>query len=140
MSGFIPDGFTDSFYLEGVPRLHEPVRGRYRPCTTEETSEYYASAQLLKPREQDRHAAKLVAAHVVSWDLKDPATGDTLPIKQEVVLRLTRRLFFRLLSIVTGTEPPDEDPQASDSHSDRQELAADRKEAAAKGEPFRPGA
>lgn len=136
MAAFIPDGFTDSFYLDGIERLYPAVRGRFRPCTHEETGEYFAASRSLKPREQDRKAAQLVAQRIVDWNIVDPA-GEPVAVAAENVLRLNRVLFSRLLAVVTGVEAPDEDPTATDT--ERRELLVDKEEADKSKLPFRSG-
>jgi hypothetical protein len=137
MSSYVPDdGFTESGYLKAVPRLHEALRFKFRPCLVQESSRYFQEAANLGPEEADRKAAELIASKLVSWDLHYPSnkTG-TVPVSPESVLRLKRRLFQRLLEIIVGLAAPDDDPNGDPQ--ERADHRADVAEATKEALPFR---
>ena len=115
-SSLIKDGYDESAYLEAVPQLHGPLRFKYRPIPTEDASEFFEQSQKLKAREADRKTAKLIKDRLIEWDLKEK--GEHVPITQANVLRLRRRLFQRLGSVILGIEACDLDPTWPEEEQD----------------------
>ena len=116
-ASYIPDGYEEKAYIEGVPGLHGPLRFSYRPMRVEEGSEFYHGLNGLKPREAERHTAKMLASKIRTWSLRG-RDDDALKVESKTVLGMQRRLFQRLLAIVIGSEPSDLDPEWSDDEQD----------------------
>lgn len=118
MASYIPDGYTEKGYIEGVPRLYEALRFKFRPMRIEDGSEFLdlLSKMSAKPREGEVFTAKMLAKRVLEWDLKDK--GQTLPLDVKTLLGVQRRLFYRLMAIVLGTDASDMDPAWSEQEQD----------------------
>jgi len=109
-SCWIPDdGYTESGYVEAKPGLHGEFRFTYRPLLTETRSRLLRSFDNLKAEEQDLIVAKTLAERVASWSLTKQS-GEAVPVAVDNVRRLKPAIFFRLWSVVLGTEPSDLDP------------------------------
>ncbi len=107
MPSYIPDGYTLQALIAAVPRLHDALHFTYRPALIEEAADLYEKARKQTDRQAERTYAGFVASKLVSWDLKDN-TGKELPVNQDTILHLNRRLATRLQNIVLGLEGPDE--------------------------------
>jgi hypothetical protein len=138
MLAFIDDGYTEKGYIAGVDRLYPAVRFEFRPTLHEERREFFRTGENKRTGgDEVAHIAAFLERKITSWDLKrGDSTG--LPIEVASFKRLKPALLGRLSDIVLGIQAPDEDPDAT--AKDKAQLAADKTEAAAKGEPFRPPA
>ncbi len=131
--GFIDDGYTEQGFVRGEPGLHPDVRFEWRPSVPEELDRYNADADRLKGTELRKHAARFLAAKLVSWDLRN-GKGDVVPISLPNVLRLKDGLFMHLLRVTLGIRASDVDPRWDEERRRREE--ADREAAEAAGQPL----
>ena len=110
----INDGYWETGYLAGVPRLYPELRFVFRPALVEEGQDFQDRNRQLPAKDYDVKAADFVAKRLQSWDLKD-RTGTAMPISAASLLKLKRPLFYRLCGVVFGNEAYDPDPdQASE--------------------------
>lgn len=99
---FIDDGFTLDGCLE--PRHGFPsVRFTYRLAHPEKVYSY-----LREPRSTGRQfmeaASKMLAEHLVSWDITDRA-GNAVPISETTLRRIAHPVLEQMLDTVTGYGP-----------------------------------
>jgi len=110
MTGYIPDGYTESGYIAGVPRLFLAVRFEFRPMLVEEKQQAAKDGEGGNVR---KTMAEWLARKITRWDLQD-ADGQTLPIDAKTILRLRPKLFDRLFDVVAGNEASDLDPDTGE--------------------------
>lgn len=110
MPSYIPDGYTENAFLRAVPHIHDDVRFAFRPMLPEERADFIERGARLKAKEQTRRAAEVIEHHVHIWDIYDE-NEKIVPLTADKILRLHPNLFNRLLWVVTGTEPWDEEPE-----------------------------
>ena len=128
--GFISDGYSEPIFLAGKPGFYPPVRGEMRPALGEELDRYNADADKLKGPELRRHAAKFMAAHLASWDLKD-AKGEAVAVGIPNLLRCKDALFLDLVAVMLGSKASDIDPRWTEA--EKQQQREDEEAAAAEG-------
>ena len=109
MPSYIHDGYNETAFIRGVPHLYGDVRFTFRPMLAEDRAEFVERGSKLKARDQTRRSAELIEHHVLEWNV-ERLDGKPVPITAEAILRLHPNLFNRILWVVTGTEPWDEDP------------------------------
>lgn len=110
-SGYISDGYTERAFIAGIPRLHPPVHLTYRPFLQEERHRLLTENGKLPPAKASLNTANVLAKKIQSWDLAD-AKGEPVKVDAEAIRRLKPALLSRLVEIVMGLEPSDEDPDA----------------------------
>lgn len=115
--GFISDGYTERGTVAAVPGIYPAVKLTWRPMLIEQLVAYYKASEKASALQLRQICAKLLADHIVTWDLKD-ARGGTVPVSVASMLRLKDRLFNRLFGVVSTQEAPDSLPE------DDEELAA----------------
>lgn len=112
MLDFIPDGYTESGFIQAVAGLHGEFRFSFRPMLIEERSVILSERMTRLPEEQqDLKTAKAMQARLVTWSLRD-AQGACVPIELGEIRRLKPALFRRLFLIVAGLEPSDPTPES----------------------------
>ena len=113
-SCFVPsDGYTEPGYVAELPGIHGAVRFKFRPMRAEVRSRVMDGMKEKKTAEQDAIVAKMLAEHVVEWDLTD-AKHQSVPRTVDTVRRLKPKLFYRLWDIVLGFDATDTDPAWGD--------------------------
>lgn len=130
--GYIPDGYTEPFTIIGIPGLYPTVSGTMRPMLQEELVAYYKAIEKASPWQVRQMVAKLLADHLVTWDVKDDK-DQTVPIKPAPILRLKDKLFSRLFGVVSTQEPADLQPESTSDELDA--AAADLLKAATTEQP-----
>ncbi|HTU22509.1 MAG TPA: hypothetical protein VMG10_31010 [Gemmataceae bacterium] len=104
---FIPDdGYTESGTIIGMPGLYPTVNFSWRPMLQEQLVAYYKAVEKASTWQTRQIVAKLLAEHIVSWDIKDKKE-QVMEIKTARCLRIKDKLFTRLFGIVSGQEAPD---------------------------------
>lgn len=100
-SAFIQDGFTLDGKVEARLPLYPEVRFTYRPALAR--SIYAARAQNArgKPEDELQSDAKMVAQHLVSWDVLG-ADGEVAPITLENIQRLAYPVLQVILAHIQG--------------------------------------
>jgi hypothetical protein len=112
MLGYVPhDGYTERGYIAESKRLHPALRFEFRPVLNADRATYIQAMEELKAPQLKQAEAALLARHLVSWNLGDPA-GKPVAISEATLVRLKPRLFNRLFQVVMGEEVGDDDPQA----------------------------
>lgn len=116
VTGWIPDGYTRSFFIRGVPGLYPDTRGSLRPLVVikqaEINREMRQAGEDLK--KQQWIAAKWIAQQVVDWDIKKSADGDLVSTEDvSEILKLQPELFQRIWGIVNGVDGGDVDENAT---------------------------
>jgi hypothetical protein len=133
MPTYLSDGYSEKAFLRGVPKLHGALRFTFRPVLAENRADFVERNGRLDAREQTRKAAELIKGQLVEWDLRTPK-GEVVPVSTDAILRLHPRLLDRLLWVVTGVEPWDDDDGMP--AADAAQLDADRREAVKTDTPF----
>lgn len=120
------DGYEEKFYIAATPKIHDAVRGRRRPMTIDERSEFLQLAGQQTIVQQQRAAAAWMAKQIIDWNV---------PIKPKDIEKSYNRLpfplFSRLWNIVLGNDGGDDDPE--DSKKQSLQLAETKAEAEAAG-------
>lgn len=116
MLGLIEDGYTEDGYIAEEPRLHPALRFRYRPMLSAERAqamrEMERAVKSPNAKQSEIVSARLMASRIEEWDLQN-SQGETVPITEEILLKVKPHLSNRLYAIVIlGTSPSDEDPEA----------------------------
>lgn len=113
-SCFVPsDGYTEPGYIAEVPGIHGAVRFKFRPMRCEVRSRIMDGLKEKKSAEQDTIVAKMLAEHVVEWDVTD-GKGKEVSRTVDNFRRLKPKLFYRLWDIVLGFDATDTDPAWND--------------------------
>jgi hypothetical protein len=108
---YVPDdGYSEPFYIEGVPRLYGAIRGRRRPIHGRLLSRLREKIRRLSEEAADEEACKLCAEHLESWDQVD-RSGKPIEVSPRAVVDLQPVLRFRFLQILQGFEATDVDPE-----------------------------
>ncbi len=110
---FISDGYTrDGFIAE--TEFHPDMRFAYRPSTSTERAVVVGLIRLEHAKgteaglaKTEELAAKLVASHLVAWNVVDDKGDDVFP-STENVLQTEPHLFNRLYIIIMGESISDE--------------------------------
>lgn len=102
------DGYTWDHVIP-ARRGWPAVTFRYRPALPEAVYDYLAAPSLTGKQRLDA-AVKLLAAHVVSWDLTD-AKGESTPVTPENLRRVPYPVIQGFLDAVTSYGP---EQQAAD--------------------------
>lgn len=88
---------TGQVLVSGLP----VVTGRYRPALPDALAEWrYASERATGGAERVTAAARLVADHLVDWDVTD-AGGKAAPVTAETVRLVPEPILNQLLDVVT---------------------------------------
>lgn len=112
--GIIPnDGYTESGTVAAMPGIYPAVRLTWRPMLIEELVAYHKAADRASPLQLRQVVGKLLADHIVSWDLKG-GKGETVLVSTANMLRLKDPLFNRLFGVVSTQEAPDSLPDDDD--------------------------
>jgi hypothetical protein len=108
MALLINDGFTWEDTVPARGRFPS-VTFRYRPALPEDVFDYLHAP---KPTGKDvlRVAARLLAKHLVSWDVTDDK-GDAVPVSEDVLRRVPHPVLVKMVDVVTGYGP---DAEAAD--------------------------
>lgn len=108
------DGYTLSAYIAGVPRLHGPVRVRYRPTEQLERAVLLEVNQNHSEKEVTKKFAAVMASKLSEWDVEQLGPSEVMipmPITPENMLRLKPALWIRLINIMLwGADGGDVDP------------------------------
>lgn len=124
---FVPDddGYSENAYIEGVPRIHPPVRIRFRPTRSLDRVSVTESIRGKSAETAEQAIIKEVADRIVDWSIVG-ADGEKVDPTADFILRLKAPLYRRLVSIVFyGTDGGDVDP-----HETATEAAEKRRRAA----------
>ena len=112
------DGYTVQAYIAPIDGIFDcPVRFEFRPMLVEQASELHAAREKLRGSDADRKAAQVIVKQILSWDVKGP-DGEPWELSASGLLRLEPTLFYRILSIVNGNYPSDQDPEWDESLKD----------------------
>ena len=123
--GYIHDGMTRSFYIEGIEGLYPPVSGMFRPMQRKPRELIRRAAVRFITGEQDARLemsyAETIRRHIVEWDFKKSA-NETVPLEVEPILKAQPELFEQFLNLVMGYSapgaPPTDSPQVSQEPDD----------------------
>ena len=116
--GYIPDGYTEDFYIKGVPGLYPDMKGTMRRMLGWECSEMWqrqGRVPVDNAKARDFVLAKAVMSHVLSWDFQRPV-GDAMvacDLSADSFVHMVPAMRARLAQIVMGNEPDDSCPVAS---------------------------
>lgn len=116
-SAFIDDAYTETGFIPEVDRLYPSITFDFRPMTVAEWMQYVHEADVLKLNEVQANQSKLIASHLVKWNLRD-RSGNIVPINPQTMQKLKPQLSSKLFKIVSGQEPSESvpvDPEASDA-------------------------
>lgn len=105
-SPFIPDGYTLTAVIPGVPGRWPDVRIRYRPLSADEESEVWAKQRLMPAEPMTRWYADAFATKLLDWDVPGP-DGKKLPVTADNIRRLTPQFYEVLKSYLDGTQTGD---------------------------------
>ena len=130
--GYINDGYSESSFIAEVKRLHPALRFKFRPFLQEERHRLLKENAGLQPIKAAENSAKILAKKISEWDLKD-SKGDPVAVSDNAIRRLKPALYDRVLGIVMGLDPSDEDPEAREVDSPS---LADQLEANETGKPI----
>lgn len=100
MPAFIDDGYTESVVIPEKKGIYEQVRLTFRPVTAEGVSEFAQRIDGLTVVEAKKASADLLVKKIVSWDIRNGS--EIVPLKAEMLLKLTPQLFEQIWSIVYG--------------------------------------
>ena len=125
VANWIPDGYTESVYFEGVDNLHGDLRFTYRPILI--TTLARINREMNDAGDDDTKkqyiAAKWMGQRLVSWDMKKP-NGESVDFRdQEQMVHVRTVLFNRLWNCIgQGIDGGDHDPKktAQEQYSDSQ--------------------
>lgn len=109
---FIDDGYTETGFIAGGDD-RPAILFRYRPMTAAEWMGLLQRCDGRNLEEARRLEADALQKHVESWDVKD-RSGNAVPLKAAMLLRLRQEAFRRLFAIVSGQEKSDSHPKATD--------------------------
>lgn len=112
-SAYIPDGYTESGYVAGIPRLYPPVAFEYRPMLPGERARALKlsdTAQYADAADAEVGAANAILKHIVRWDVVDDK-GAELPVSVKSLLHLRPSLNTQIFNIVLGLRPSDPTPK-----------------------------
>ena len=106
---YVPsDVYSEAGFITGVPRLYESLRFRFRPFMPSERSKVVSDLDRLPMDKRDLLIAKEMKRHLTEWNLTD-AKDSPVALDAATLLKLKPGLFYRLWSVVLGTEAPDVD-------------------------------
>ena len=105
------DGQSEYGYLKAVPNLYPAIRFRFRPIVQEQVDAHFDDLKDKPPAVQISLTNKFIANRLESWDLKG-RKGEAVPISDTIVGKLQPVLRGRLFSVVIGSQPWDDDPEA----------------------------
>ncbi|MDB5312656.1 MAG: hypothetical protein JWO38_6858 [Gemmataceae bacterium] len=112
------DGYTlDAATLPefGGARGFPVVTYRYRPALPDALAEWrYASRMAGSGKAEVDATAKLVAGHLVSWDV-EVAPGTTAPITPETVRKVPEPILNQILERVVSWAGPEQEKAAGNS-------------------------
>ena len=138
-SAYINDGYVQSAYLQGIPRLFPDVRFDYRQALTQARSVIKRQMDLAEndPRKLETIGAEAIKSHVIKWDITkwDEAKKEDVAVTIEVseILHLQPILMRAIFRIIMGELAPDEDPKLT--AAERDITAAEDYQRALRGEP-----
>ncbi len=114
VQNFMPDGFEQDGYIEGVALLFNPMRFRFRPINSRRrVANARTARQITDQEKREEFYLKCLAARIKEWDIVDD-DGSPVPITGENCGDLQGELLGRLHAIVSGTRASDPDPLWSD--------------------------
>jgi hypothetical protein len=111
-NAYLEDGYTETGFLAGLPRLHPAVNFEYRPMLVTELAQYSARTAHCSEEAVRREVARWLSIKILEWDVTD-VRGQVVPIQSssadplENILRLRPAVFTRLWKIVSGDSPSD---------------------------------
>lgn len=98
-SAFIDDGYETDGRLAGIPGLFPPIAFRYRPAVASAHNAVMRTEEGTPERE--RATCKLLASHVVSWDVKNQK-GEPVAVSEDAFSRLQSLPQAQLYNVVIG--------------------------------------
>lgn len=111
MAGFIPDGFTMSGHIKPEPGVHEGCDFEFRPGLPVE------NARIVDEKVDDdileKRTHEYLIAHLVSWNLKNPRTGQVVERTEANMGRvnpLLRTAMTRVIMGVRASDPKQDQP------------------------------
>lgn len=113
MSIFIDDGYTLSKEIEAVPGIHPAMSVEYRPALAVKRAELGVVAGRGDAAKITEFENELLAKHIVRYDAGD--IGGEL--KKADAGRMIPTLRNKLISLVLGYEPADEEADLGNSPS-----------------------
>ncbi len=111
------DGYSQPFYIKGIPGLFHDVRGTVRPMQHHER--YIVAKKLgeVSGQKQSEIMVTAICKHVTEWTLKGP-DGESLPFSYPHARHIKNPLIERLYYIVLAVDAGDEDPERPWTHSE----------------------
>lgn len=111
---YIPDGYTTTGFLRGVPGLYPDVSFHYRPLQRLQQQRVMMDLgeglRGAKAIETLQHVyAELICEQIIDWDIQ-MNSRELVPLKANEALRLQPQLFERLLEVLMGRVPADIPP------------------------------
>ena len=111
---YIEDGYTRTVFIDGIERLHPPVRMTFRPMLAKEWARVAGRMAEQDGGKADELSSELIGHQVIEWDIKKPSGTIIDPKNALEIARIQPKLKQRLFNIVIGQDGGDEDPVASE--------------------------
>lgn len=100
---FIPDGYTRTVSIDGVPGEYPPCTFTYRPFRGIERSLWFS--RVYAPELGGEGAVdKMLAERISAWDLRD-AQGHPAAIHANTMAKLGGAIYGRILDVLMGKQP-----------------------------------
>lgn len=109
---FIPDGYTEGGFIEGIKNVHEAVRFKYRPVLPEAVRALMHNYFEKTAKAQGDIVDETLKRQIVEWDLCDHS-GEVLEVSINNLHRIKKPLKDRLFNIVTCFDGSDDDGEVS---------------------------
>ena len=114
--GYIPDGYTQPFFIRGVRGLYPDVTGRMRPMQRKPRQRFlHKAASFLQSGAIDKLQdvyASLIKRYIIEWDLRRDHRG-MVNRENDEILRIQPQLFEVLPDVILGRVPCDTPPEDS---------------------------
>jgi hypothetical protein len=112
----LEDGYSIETTIPRLPGLHPAVKVRFRPALSEERFQWLMDSERdLNGKSRSDRLAKLLARYIEAWDVKR-ATGQEVSCRDEAVIkRVQPTLQAKLLDLVLGYTPAQEEDDAKNS-------------------------
>lgn len=105
MAGFIPDSYTLAGYIKAEPGVHEGCSFEYRPGLPIENS------RIIDEKAEDdvleRRTQEYLVAHLVAWNLQNPATGKPVERTESNMGRVNPLLRTAMTRVIMGVRASD---------------------------------
>lgn len=112
----IEDGYSIDTVIPRVAGLHPAVKVRYRPALAEERHAWLMGADRdVGGKERVGRIVDMLTRHVEAWDVKTKRGAEVSPKNTEMVRRLQPTLQAKLLDLVLGYTPAQEEADEKNS-------------------------